>query len=140
MENTTKKNIKEIHSQILLADSTLKSESKRLYLIFQGTYSTYHRNPGLSFSLADKSDAQELDLLMEITGVMGEGWQSQLVDKEVRLLVEVNVIDRSDTRVIVKAIGHKLEVDGDDDYFLVLGKEKQLVSKQTAMKLITEDN
>lgn len=134
------KNIIEINTRVILADSTLKSNPKKLLLIFAGTYATYFRNPGLSFSLEGKLDVQELDLLMEITGVMGEGWQSQLVDKEVRLLVDVATIDRSDTRVAVKAIGHKVEEDGDDDYFLVLNSNCQLVSKATAMKLITEEN
>lgn len=133
------KHIKEINTHIILADSTLKSNPKRLYLIFEGTYATYFRTPGLSFSLEGRLDVQELDLLMEITGIMGEGWQSQLVGKEVRLLVDITTIDRSDIRIAVKAIGHKEEEDGDDDYFLVLNSNRQLVSKETALKLITEE-
>ena len=131
--------LKTIDSRIEVADTLLRGSDKKLYLVFKGSRSTFYRTSGISFSLNNKSDdAQELDLLMEITGVMGEGWQSQLVDKRVRLIVDINEIDRSDITIKIKAIGHHWEEDGDDDYFLVLNSKKQLVSQETAMKLITE--
>lgn len=82
---------------------------------------------------------QELDLLMEITGVMGAGWQSQLVNKEVRLIIDFDEIDRNDFRIAVKAIGHKKEEIGDDNLFLVLNQKHTLVTEETAMKIITEE-
>lgn len=130
--------LKTIDSKIIVADSTLKPDPKTLRLIFQGTYGSYFLTPGLSFSLDDTSDTQELDLLMEITGLMGEAWQSQLVGKEVRLIIDYEEISRSNVRIEVKAIGHRLENFMDDDLFIVLNSGQQLVRKATAMKIISE--
>lgn len=133
--------LKTINSQIIIADSTLRTTPKKLRLVFQGTFGSYFVTPGLSFSLEDGNDMQELDLLMEITGVMGAGWQSQLVNKEVRLIIDFNEIARNDFRIAVKAIGHiKTEDDDeDDDLFLVLNTKHTLVTEETAMKIITEE-
>lgn len=132
--------LKTIDSKIIVADTTLKTNPKMLRLIFQGTYGSYFLTPGLSFSLEDKADTQELDLLMEITGIMGDAWQSQLVNKEVRLIIDYEEISRSNFRVEVKAIGHRQEDFMDDDLFIVLNSGLQLVNKATAMKIISEDN
>ncbi|MCI9086996.1 MAG: hypothetical protein HFJ32_00295 [Clostridia bacterium] len=139
--------LKTINSQIIIADSTLRTTPKKLRLVFKGAFGSYFVTPGLSFSLEDGNDMQELDLLMEITGVMGEGWQSQLVNKEVRLIIDFNEIARNDFRIAIKAIGHKenkdddkdKDKDEDDDLFLVLNTKHTLVTEETAMKIITEE-
>lgn len=131
--------LKTINSSIIVADSTLKSNPKKLRLVFQGACGSYFVTPGLSFSLENESDMQELDLLMEITGVMGEGWQSHLKGKEVRLIIDFDEIDRNDFRIAVKAIGHKKEEIGDDNLFLVLNQKHTLVTEETAMKILTKE-
>ncbi len=128
-----------INSSIIVVDSTLRTIPKRLRFVFQGTCGSFFVTPGLSFSLENEDDMQELDLLMEITGVMGAGWQSQLKNKEVRLIIDFNEIDRNDFRIAVKAIGHKKEEIGDDNLFLVLNQKHTLVTEETAMKILTEE-
>lgn len=132
--------LKTINSHIIIADSTLKTTPKKLRLVFKGTFGSYFVTPGLSFSMNDENDMQELDLLMEITGVMGEGWQSQLLGKEVSLIIDFTEIDRNDFRIALKAIGHKEdEGSGEDNLFLMLNKKHTLVTKETAMKILTEE-
>lgn len=132
---------KTIHSHIIIADSTLRTNPKRLRLVFQGTFESYFVTPGLSFSFENENDMQELDLLMEVTGVMGDGWQSQLIGKEVDLIVDLTEIDRNDFRIAVKAIGLKRS-DETTSYnlFLILNKKHTLVTEETAMQILMEEN
>ena len=132
--------LKTIEVPVETADTLLKGDDKKAYVIFAKSRASFYRNCGISFSLRSGSyDAQELDLLFEIMGVYGDGWQSQLVGRRARLIIDIKELDRSDVRIKVKAIGHQQEEDGDDDYFLVLNSRKQLVSHETAMKMITEE-
>ena len=127
-------------SRIRVVDATLGTHPQRLHFVFEGTCGCFFLTPGLAFSLEDEADMQELGLLMNITGVMGAGWQSELLDKEVRLIVDFDEIDRTDFRIAVKAIGHKKEERGDDDHFIVLNSGLQLVSQDKAYEIITEEN
>lgn len=123
-----------IDSKILTADASLRTAEKKVYLLFEGAYATQLLNPGTSFSLCDDRDNQELDLLMELTGIMGTGWLSQLVGRKVRLIVYVKEEDRKTYRLSLEAIGHPTE-----DLFIRLNSGLPLCSADEAMKYIREN-
>ena len=129
-----------INTQIFMAQSAQKPFPPKLYVGFKGTRDTYFCNSVISFDWANINDLQELDLLCQIIGITGEvQWESQLVGKRVRLIVEVTRVSRMEIRVIPKAIGHKKEKDGEDDFFLVLNSERELVTHDKAMEIITNE-
>lgn len=105
-----------------------------------GNIDTHFHPAFIAFSLSKTDDMQELDLLSEITGITGEvKWESQLVGKRVRLIVDVVRESWTKVEVIPYAIGHKKEKDGDDDYFIVLNSKRELLTEEKAMELITDE-
>lgn len=128
-----------VNSRIIRAECTLKTQPKKLRIVFEGSFGSYFITPGLSFDMENQSDMQELDLLMQITDVMGQGWQSQLVNKEVRLMIDFEEPERGSCTIAIKAIGHrkyqKFE-DGDDDLWIVLNSGRQLLYEEQAQRTI----
>ena len=128
-----------INSRIIRAEFTLKTQPKKLWILFEGNFGSSFITPGLTFTMDDKNDMQELDLLMEITGVMGKGWHSQLVGKEVRLMIDIIEEGRGSYKVATKAIGHrefKSFEKGDDDLWIVLNSGRQLLYEEQAQRTI----
>lgn len=128
-----------IDSRIIRAESTLKTQPKYLWILFEGNFGSYFMTSGLSFSMDNTYDMQELDLLMELTDVMGKGWQSQLVGKEVRLMVEFAEESRGSCKIDIRAIGHRKyneDEEGDDDLWIALNSKKQLLSAESAIEAI----
>lgn len=129
-----------ISTHIFVAESAQKPLPPKLYVGFRGNHDTFFCDSAISFNWADANDLQELDLLCQITGIVGEvQWESQLVGKRVRLIVDVVRESRTETRVIPKAIGHKKEKNGDDDYFIVLNSKRELVTHEKAMEIISNE-
>lgn len=128
------------NTQIFMAQSAQKPFPPKLYIGFKGTCDTYFCNSAISFDWSNSDDLQELDLLCQIVGITGEvQWESQLVGKRVRLIVEVTRVSRTEIRVVPKAIGHKKDKDGDDNYFIVLNSKRELVTHEKAMELIANE-
>lgn len=129
-----------INTPIFMAQTARKPFPPKLYVGFKGTHDTYFCDSAIAFDWADINDLQELDLLCQITGITGEvQWESQLVGKRVRLIVDVTKVSRTEIRVIPKAIGHKKEKNGDDDYFIVLNSKRELVTHEKAMEIISNE-
>lgn len=128
------------NTPIFLAQTAHKPRPATLYVGAKGTKDTYFCDSVISFDLTNINDLQELDLLCQITGITGDvQWESQLVDKMVRLIVEVRRVSRTEIKVIPKAIGHKKEKNGDDDYFIVLNSKRELVTYEKAMEIISNE-
>lgn len=126
-------------THIFMAQTAQKPLPPRLYVGIKGTHDTYFCDSVISFDWANADDLQELDLLRQITGIVGDvQWDSQLVGKRIRVIAEVIRKSRTEIRVIPKAIGHKKEKNGDDDYFIVLNSKRELVTYDKAMELITD--
>lgn len=125
---------------IFMAQTAQKPLPPKLYVGIKGTLDTYFCDSVISFDWANADDLQELDLLRQITGIVGEvQWDSQLVGKRVRVIAEVNRKSRTEIQVIPKAIGHKKEKNGDDNYFIVLNSKRELVNHTKAMELINDE-
>ena len=116
-----------INTHIFMAQSAQKPHPPKLYVGFKGTPDTYFCDSVISFDWANADDLQELDLLRQITGI------------RVRVIAEVSRKSRMEIQVIPKAVGHKKEKNGDDDYFIVLNSKRELVTYDKAMELITDE-
>ena len=129
-----------ISSPIFMAQTAQKPFPPNLYVGIKGTPDTYFCNSVISFDWSNPDDLQELDLLCQITGIVGEvQWESQLVGKHVRMIVDVTRKSRTEIQVIPKAIGMRKQKNGDDDYFIVLNSKRELVTHEKAMELITNE-
>ena len=119
-------------TNITFASDSFK-DPKKFHVIFDGASETDFLRPGVSFVYGDSQDMQQLDLLMEITNVMGKKWSHQLIGKPVRLIVDFCPLGKDDYRITPRAIGHPT-----DDQFVVLNTNYQLLSEAEAMKIIKE--
>lgn len=129
-----------INTHIFMAQSTCKPLPPKLYVGFKGTSDTYFCDSAISFDWTNADDLQELDLLCQVTGIVGEvQWESQLVGKRVRLIVDVTRKSRTETQVIPKAIGMRKQKNGDDSHFIVLNSKRELVTHEKAMEIITNE-
>lgn len=129
-----------INTYIFMAQSAQKPFPPKLYIGMKGTNDTYFCDSAVSFDWTSTDDMQELELLRHITGIVGEvQWDSQLVDKRVREIVDVTRKSRTEIQVIPKAIGMRKQKNGDDDYFIVLNSKRELVTLDKAMELITNE-
>lgn len=129
-----------INTHIFMAQSAQKPLPPKLYVGFKGTQDTFFCDSAVSFDWTNTDDLQELDLLRQITGIVGEvQWDSQLVGKRVRMIVDVTHKSRTEIQVIPKAIGQKKEKNGDDDHFIVLNSKRELVTEEKAMEIITNE-
>ncbi|MCI9177167.1 MAG: hypothetical protein HFJ28_00930 [Clostridia bacterium] len=115
---------------ITFASDSFK-DPKKHHIIFDGASETDFLRPGVSFIYGDPQDMQQLDLLMEITNVMGKKWSHQLIGKQVRLIVDFSPLGKDEYRIKPLAIGHPT-----DDQFLLLNTNYQLLTEAEAMKII----
>lgn len=119
------------------AGTTPTYPAAQVHIGFGSNSDTFFRSSGVSFSLKNLDDVQQLDLLGEITELTqqsGYYWVSQFVGKRVRVMQELTGVGTKDIKVEPKAIGHPT----DDDLFLVLNSGSQLVSKEKAIELINQ--
>ena len=121
-----------LDTTLVKADYTLSD--RKFYFIFEGTPSSYYLRSGLSFSMESALDCHEIGIINKLSGLSEMQWQSQIVNRPFRLVVDINH-KRNKFEVAIKAVGHETK-----DQFLVIDTGKDLMSYQAAMELITKQN
>ena len=155
--------IHKLNSGIRQVGTFLKINPKKFHIIFKSTSESFFLNPGIALNWTDELDMQELDIILQLLGISGNGWQDELIGKKACLIVESKENDNGTLSIEIKAIGRpekkqkktkekknqedtkKADNDVDEDennlngMFLVLNSGVQLVPYEKAIDLITNE-
>lgn len=154
----------EFDSRIRQVGTFLKVNPRKFHIIFKESSECFFLNPGIALNWTDALDMQELDIILQILKISGNGWQDELIGKKAHLIVDCKEAEDGTLSAAIKAIGrpkkkHKKTKDkrmneADDtlktsgnsdnedslnDLFLILSSGVQLVSKERAMEIITSE-
>ncbi len=151
-----------INSRIRQVGTFLKVNPKKFHIIFKSTSESFFLNPGIALNWTDELDMQELDIILQLLDISGNGWQDELLGKKACLIVESKEHDDGTLGIEIKAIGRpekkqkktkdkknqeakdtqKTDIDVNEEenslngMFLVLNSGVQLLPYEKAMELI----